>query len=137
VLRGRKNNKALDLRRVAAAALAAALEDDATPPRPEHRSAGRSILTGAAVGAAGGLAWMAARGGLPDLSGIRDRVFDRLDDLGLLDEDEPDDDADFEDEDEADEDEAYEDDDEGYEDDDDEAYEDDDVQAADSSHGSR
>jgi hypothetical protein len=109
VFRGGKKNKGLDLKRVAASALVAALEDEkAQPQEREHRSGGtRVILTGAALAAAGGLAWKAARARLPDLSDLKDRALDRLDDLGLLDEDVDD---------YVDDDEAYDEDDEPYED---------------------
>jgi hypothetical protein len=101
---------ALDLRRMAAAALEAALHDEATPPPPrKHRSGPRAVATAAALGAVAGVAWTAARPRLPDLSELGGRARDRLTDFGLLD-------------DEFDDAEGYADDDEPY--DDDEAYED-------------
>jgi hypothetical protein len=107
VLRGGKKNKGLDLKRMAASALVAALDDDHVQPQaPKHRSGARRVLTGAALVAAGRLAWNAARPRVPDLSDLKARVLDRLDELGLLDEidvdDAVDDAGDFVDEDEED-----------------------------------
>jgi hypothetical protein len=103
---------ALDLRRMAAAALEAALHDEATPPPPrKHRSGPRVVATAAALGAVAGVVWTAARPRLPDLSELGGRARDRLADFGLLD-------------DEFDDAEGYADDDEPY--DDDESYGDED-----------
>jgi hypothetical protein len=133
VFQGAKKNKGLDIKRLATSALVAALEDEKAqlqPQQREHRSGGtRVILTGAALAAAGGLAWKAARGRLPDLSDLKGRALDRLDDLGLLDDDNAPDGDDLVDEDVDDyvddeDDEPYEDEDE--EEDDDEVEEDDD-----------
>jgi hypothetical protein len=64
------------------------------------------VLAGAALVAAGRVAWTAARPRVPDLSDLKARALDRLDDLGLLDEDDVDDTVDdvedFVDEDEED-----------------------------------
>jgi hypothetical protein len=133
VFQGAKKNKGLDLKRLATSALVAALEDEKAqlqPQQREHRSGGtRVILTGAALAAAGGLAWKAARGRLPDLSDLKGRALDRLDDLGLLDDDDAPDGDDLVDEDVDDyvddeDDEPYEDEDE--EEDDEEVEEEDD-----------
>jgi hypothetical protein len=92
VLRGGKKNKGLDLKRIAASALVAALEDaNVQPQAPKHRSGARRVLAGAALVAAGRVAWTAAHTHLPDLSDLKARALDRLDDLGLLDEDDVDD----------------------------------------------
>jgi hypothetical protein len=132
VFQGGKKNKGLDLKRLATSALVAALEDEKAqlqPQQREHRSGGtRVILTGAALAAAGGLAWK-ARALLPDLSDLKGRALDRLDDLGLLDDvDAPDaDDVVDEDVDDyVDDEEAYDEDDEPYEDEDEEDDEEDD-----------
>jgi hypothetical protein len=127
VFQGGKKNKGLDLKRLATSALVAALEDEKAqlqPQQREHRSGGtRVILTGAALAAAGGLAWKAARSRLPDLSDLKGRALDRLDDLGLLDDDDAPDADDLVDEDVddyVDDEEAYDEDDEPYEDEDEE-----------------
>src|SRR4051812_39574660 len=88
---------AIDLRRVAATAIETALgADDEPPPERSQRRPRLSGWRGLAAGAALATAAQAAVRGGPGLSGdgrlaewtylVRDRVHDRLDEWGLLEE---------------------------------------------------